>query len=133
LIGRSPRATTGRIVENEPAIATGAPIAASSTASRTQPHGDAIELADVAVALHRIEQKRACGEGVGGDDFGAGPQVIAMNGADHVGMRDIGFGAPDLVMHRHAAALDLRSGTTIENDVFPGHQLLFDKGVHSTL
>ena len=61
-----------------------------------------------------FEQQRAAGEGVGGDDLGAGGEVGAVHIADDVRMAHVRLGAPQRRAHRCALPLDLGADTAVE-------------------
>ena len=76
------------------------------------------------VAPEVMEDERAGGEGVGGDDVRTGPDVILMNRPDDLGVREVGLRAPGLATHGNATALDVGSRSAIEDDGLTAAQLV---------
>jgi hypothetical protein len=59
---------------------------------------------------------------IGDDDLCTRADVVLMDGAHYVGVRDVRDRAPGFAIHRHTARLNLGSHTAVKDDQRPGRK-----------
>ena len=87
--------------------------------------GGVVALADA------VEDVARGGEGVGGDDLGAGADIVLVDFAHQVGVVDVGAAAPHVAVHGQALAFHLGADAAIHDDGLAVGQSFF-KGRHES-